>query len=92
MEHSPIEELSPDLRRSLEQPKAVRVDQLQWESFRQLSRTPGVLPIDADGELALALTGNPQVAGDAVGQHHLAEYGAGRFLILDHRLQARTAE
>ncbi|CNK28187.1 Uncharacterised protein [Mycobacterium tuberculosis] len=85
MEHSPIEELSADFRCTFQQSKAVGVDQLQWQDFRQLRSTTGILPVDANLELSAAITGYPQAAVPTFSQFNLAKYRTRQLFILDNR-------
>ncbi|MNO96292.1 hypothetical protein D3C76_879570 [compost metagenome] len=92
MEHSPIQELAANFRGALQQPETVWVDQLQWQQFGQLRSTFGILPVDANCELALPFTRYPQVAGASRRQLDLAKHGARWLLVLDDGVKTRTAE
>jgi len=59
--------------------------QLQRQDFRQLRRATGVLPIDADLELPLTVSGDPQGAVPTLGQLHLTKHRTGELLVLDDR-------
>ncbi|MCY1537883.1 hypothetical protein D9M68_733950 [compost metagenome] len=85
MEHSPIEELPTNLRRTFQQAKAIRVDQLQRQRFSQLRSTARILAIDANLKLPLAVTGNPQAALPPVRQLHLTKNRTSELLVLNHR-------
>ncbi|MCY1556019.1 hypothetical protein D9M68_927270 [compost metagenome] len=56
VEHSPIQELPANLRRPFQQPKTVRVDQLQRQGFSQLRCALGILPIDSNLKFPLAIS------------------------------------
>src|SRR3990167_1243494 len=85
VEHSPVEKLPTNLGRAFQQAETVRVDQLQWQGLGQLGSTARILPIDANLQLALTVTGNAQTALPTIGQPNFAENRTGRLLILNHR-------
>ncbi|CRM97914.1 hypothetical protein [Pseudomonas sp. 22 E 5] len=85
VEHTPIEELPADFRRTFQQTKAVRVDQLQRQDFCQLRSTTSILPIDANLELSATVTGYPQAAVPTLSQLNLTKYRARQLLVLDNR-------
>ncbi|MCY1431224.1 hypothetical protein D9M71_471870 [compost metagenome] len=92
MEHTPIEELTANFRRTFEQAKAVRVDQLQWQNLCQLRSTTGILPVDANGELTLPIPRNTQVTRTTFAQFNLAKNRTGQLLILDDWRQTSAAK
>ena len=67
VEHAPVEKLPANLRRTFKQTEAVGVDQLQWQDLRQLRGAAGVLAVDADLELTLTITRDPQRAMATLG-------------------------
>ncbi|MNT29046.1 hypothetical protein D3C72_1647710 [compost metagenome] len=85
MEHAPVEKLSANLRRTFQQSKAVRIDQLQWQDFRQLRGAARVLSIDTDLEFALAIPRNAQGAVPTLRQFNLAKDRACQLLVLNDR-------
>ena len=92
VEHTPIEKLPANLRRPFEQAEAVGVDQLQRQDLGQLRSATGVLPVDADLELTLTVTGDPQRAVTTLGQLDLTEDGAGELFVLNDRQQPRATK
>ncbi|MCY1174005.1 hypothetical protein D9M73_141910 [compost metagenome] len=92
VEHSPVEELPTNLRRSFQQTETVRVDQLQRQRFGKLRSAPGIFSVDTNLKFALTIPRYPQIALATFGKAYLAEHSARRLLVLNDRLQPRTAE
>ena len=92
VEHTPVEELPTNLRRTFQQAKTIRIDQLQRQQIGELCSASCILPVDADLQFTLTITRNTQVAGAALGQLHLTENGTSRLLVMNHWLQASAAE
>ncbi|MNF96628.1 hypothetical protein D3C84_794240 [compost metagenome] len=92
VEHSPIQKLPTNFRCSFQQSKTVRIDQLQRQGLSQLRSAFGVLPIDSNLKFTLAITRDPEVALPALGEADLPENRTRGLRVLNHWLQARTAE
>jgi hypothetical protein len=65
---------------------------LQWQQVSKLSRAASILPINANLQLALAITRNTEIARSTFSQLHLTKNGTGRLFMMNDGLQTSAAK